>query len=115
MSLPYENATLPRDPIAWLWQHSETGRQKVVMPDTVLTADASWHVVGPLYLEAALAQPPSAEVQGLDSVRFEWWFSKEPKYEFFDQYMEGVSAGWSLDQWRTAIDAAMAAALKDTP
>lgn len=64
---------------------------------------------------AALAQPPSAEVQGLDSVRFEWWFSKEPKYEFFDQYMEGVSAGWSLDQWRTAIDAAIAAALKDTP
>lgn len=65
-------------------------------------------------LRTALAQPPSAEVQGLDSVRFEWWFSNEPKYEFFDQYMEGVSAGWSLDQWRTAIDAAMAADLKDT-
>lgn len=38
------------EPVAYLWQHSETGRTRVVMPDQVTTADASWIVVGPLYL-----------------------------------------------------------------
>lgn len=47
------------EPVAYLWQHGETGRTRVVMPDTVITADANWIVVGPLYLAAA-PQPPEA-------------------------------------------------------
>lgn len=38
------------EPVAYLWQHSETGRTRVVMLDQVTTADANWTVVGPLYL-----------------------------------------------------------------
>lgn len=40
------------EPVAYLWQHSETGRTRVVMPDAVITADASWRVIGPLFLAA---------------------------------------------------------------
>jgi hypothetical protein len=47
-------------PVAYLWQHSETGRTRVVMPDQVVTADATWVVVGPLYLH-----PPRREWRGL--------------------------------------------------
>lgn len=50
------------EPVAYLWQHGETGRTRVVMPDTVITADANWIVVGPLYLAAA-PQPPEATVK----------------------------------------------------
>ena len=42
------------EPVAYLWQHSETGRTRVVMPDAVITADASWRVIGPLFLDARL-------------------------------------------------------------
>lgn len=49
------------EPVAYLWQHCETGRTRVVMPDMVITADANWIVVGPLYLAAA-PQPPEATV-----------------------------------------------------
>jgi hypothetical protein len=42
-------------PVAWLWQHSETGRTRIVMPDQIVTTDATWFVVGPLYLGAAIA------------------------------------------------------------
>ncbi len=45
-----------QEPVAWLWQHSETGRTRIVMPDSVITADANWIVVGPLYLGAAPPQ-----------------------------------------------------------
>lgn len=41
---------LEREPIAHLWQHGETGRTRVVMPDMVFTADANWLYVGPLVL-----------------------------------------------------------------
>jgi hypothetical protein len=47
-----------QEPVAYLWQHSETGRTRVVMPDQVVTADATWVVVGPLYLH-----PPRREAQ----------------------------------------------------
>lgn len=40
------------EPVAYLWQHSETGRTRVVMPDAVITTDASWRVIGPLFLAA---------------------------------------------------------------
>ncbi len=45
-----------QEPVAWLWQHNETGRTRIVMPDSVITADANWIVVGPLYLGAAPPQ-----------------------------------------------------------
>lgn len=38
------------EPVAHLWQHSETGRTRVVMLDAVTDADASWLLVGPLCL-----------------------------------------------------------------
>lgn len=47
------------EPVAYLWQHSETGRTRVVMPDGVITADATWHVVGPLVLAAAPKAAPA--------------------------------------------------------
>ena len=34
---------------AELWQHSETGRTRIVTPDMIVTADATWLVVSPLY------------------------------------------------------------------
>ena len=49
------------EPVAHLWQHSETGRTRIVMPDMIVDADASWQVVGPLYLGAA---PPTAQAEG---------------------------------------------------
>ena len=53
---------VPRsEPVAYLWQHCETGRTRVVMPDMVITADANWIVVGPLYLAAA-PQPAVPQV-----------------------------------------------------
>jgi hypothetical protein len=45
------------EPVAHLWQHSETGRTRVVMPDQVVTTDASWLVVGPLYLAPPQREP----------------------------------------------------------
>ena len=45
--------------MAHLWQHSETGRTRIVMPDMIVDADASWQVVGPLY-----AAPPTAQAEG---------------------------------------------------
>jgi len=47
------------EPVAYLWQHSETGRTRVVMPDAVITADATWRVVGPLVLAAAPKAAPA--------------------------------------------------------
>ena len=49
------------EPVAHLWQHCETGRTRIVMPDMIVDADASWQVVGPLYLGAA---PPTAQAEG---------------------------------------------------
>ena len=51
------------EPVAYLWQHCETGRTRVVMPDMVVTADANWIVVGPLYLAAAPRLPEAAPVE----------------------------------------------------
>lgn len=50
------------EPVAHLWQHCETGRTRIVMPDMIVDADASWQVVGPLYLGAA---PPTAQAGAL--------------------------------------------------
>lgn len=58
MGDPLVVAAAVAEPVAHLWQHSETGRTRVVMPDQVVTADAPWLVVGPLYLA-----PPQREPQ----------------------------------------------------
>ena len=50
-----------QEPVAHLWQHSETGRTRIVMPDQIITAEANWFVVGPLYL----GTPPRREWVGL--------------------------------------------------
>lgn len=51
------------EPVAWLWQHRETGRTRVLMPDERTATDvaAAWDVVGPLYL--APPQRPAEPVQ----------------------------------------------------
>jgi hypothetical protein len=54
-----------QEPVAHLWQHGETGRTRVVMPDMMVDADASWQAVGPLYLGAA---PQPAVAAGWVSV-----------------------------------------------
>lgn len=54
-------ASAGSEPVAHLWQHSETGRTRIVMPDMIVDADASWQVVGPLYLGAT---PPTAQAEG---------------------------------------------------
>lgn len=38
------------EPVATLYQHSETGRTRIVMRDDVADACATWFVVGDLYL-----------------------------------------------------------------
>ena len=38
------------EPVAWLWQHGETGRTRIVMPDQITDCDAGWQRIGPLYL-----------------------------------------------------------------
>lgn len=49
-----------------------------------------------------------------DAVRFAWWFSAEGKEAFLTEYLRGVREGWSLDQWRAAIDKAMQQQDEDT-
>ncbi|AFU45415.1 phage protein [Acidovorax sp. KKS102] len=52
-------ASAGSEPVAHLWQHSETGRTRVVMPDMVVDACATWLLVGPLYLHPS---PPEGMV-----------------------------------------------------
>ena len=52
-------ASAGSEPVAHLWQHSETGRTRVLMPDMVVDACATWLLVGPLYLHPS---PPEGMV-----------------------------------------------------
>jgi len=49
--------------VAWLWQHRETGRPRVLMPDERTATDvaAAWDVVGPLYLAPPQRKPLTEE------------------------------------------------------
>jgi len=49
-----------------------------------------------------------------DSQRFEWYFSDKPKGDWLLTYLDGMKTGWTTDQWRAAIDAAMREALPAT-
>ena len=56
-------ASAGSEPVAHLWQHGETGRTRVLMPDTIVDADASWRLVGPLFLGSP-PSPPGGVVGG---------------------------------------------------
>jgi hypothetical protein len=52
-----------------------------------------------------------AQIDAEEAKRFRWWFSPgdiEGKQKFVLPYIDGCTAGWTLDQWRVAVDAAMA-------
>ncbi len=55
------------EPVAWLWQHRETGRTRVLMPDERTATDvaAAWDVVGPLYLAPPQRKPLTEEEIGI--------------------------------------------------
>jgi hypothetical protein len=74
-----------QEPVAHLWQHSETGRTRVVMPDQVVTADATWVVVGPLYLH-----PPRREWRGLSEPERHRLWRKLAEGEGIDEYGEAI-------------------------
>ena len=38
------------EPVAYLWQHSETGRTRILSTGDRFTDDGRWFQVGPLYL-----------------------------------------------------------------
>lgn len=45
-----------------------------------------------------------------DAMRLDWFFGREVnKANWLNEYLRGVRAGWSVDQWRASITAAMAA------
>lgn len=58
-------------------------------------------------LAAALAPQQDGPSDALDAMLFRWYFSDGPKGDFLTTYIEGIREGWSIDQWRAAIDAAM--------
>lgn len=94
------------EPVAYLWQHSETGRTRVVMPDGVITADATWHVVGPLVLAAApkayaapapAAQPPADGALNTIAVMFHSAEEIEGP--------DGLAMMVDMSVWNDALDA----------
>jgi hypothetical protein len=51
--MPAATAAQPGgEPVAYLWRNTLDGSTRVVRPDSVITADATWEVVGPLVLAA---------------------------------------------------------------
>lgn len=56
-------------------------------------------------LERLTREPEEARK---DQARLEWFFGPGDKTPFLDHYLLGVRQNYSIDQWRTAIDAAMA-------
>ena len=42
-----------------------------------------------------------------DAARFDWYFGRTDKIDFMQTYLTGMKDGWTPDQWRAAIDAAM--------
>ena len=52
-NLAISHAQKDAESVGVLYQHSETGRTRVVMPDDVTDASATWFKVGPLFLHPA--------------------------------------------------------------
>ena len=61
-------AAPPAQPVAHLWQHGETGRTRIVMPDQIFTADANWLLVGPMYLHPAAAPAECSSCDGTGKI-----------------------------------------------
>lgn len=53
----------PTEPVAWMWQHRETGRTRLLMPNERTATDvaAAFDVVGPLYLAPPQRKPLTEE------------------------------------------------------
>lgn len=68
------------------------------------------HTYG-LACAAAATATQAAEIAELrkDAGRFAWWLGLGAKAVDVTTLIEGARAGWSLDQWRHFIDAAIAA------
>ena len=49
------------EPVAYLWQHGETGRTRIIEKDQVWTASNQWNRVGPLYLHPPQRKPLTDE------------------------------------------------------
>lgn len=54
-----------------------------------------------------LASAGGTEATARDAARFAWYFSNTPKGDWLMTYLDGINAGWTIDQWRASIDAAM--------
>jgi hypothetical protein len=50
-----------QEPVAYLWQHNETGRTRIIEKDQVWTASNPWKRVGPLYLHPPQRKPLTQE------------------------------------------------------
>jgi hypothetical protein len=71
--LDRQQRAAPRaEPVAWLYQHVETGRTRIVMPDQVFTnAPGQWLMVGPLYQHPpAPSAEPVGEIVGTEKRGF---------------------------------------------
>ena len=88
-------ASAGSEPVAHLWQHSETGRTRVVMPDMVVDACATWLLVGPLYLHPS---PPEGMVGGWQDIATA---PKDGAYLLlWEQYSTNPFVGcWAFGSW----------------
>lgn len=75
-----------QEPVANLWQHSETGRTRVVMPDQVVTADATWFVVGPLFTHPPRREQPERKLT--DEVIADLWHQNAGYHHHFAHAIE---------------------------
>lgn len=88
-------ASVGSEPVAHLWQHSETGRTRVLMPDMVVDACATWLLVGPLYLHPS---PPEGMVEGWQDIATA---PKDGTYLLlWEQYSTNPFVGcWAFGSW----------------
>jgi hypothetical protein len=84
LGLDYADKPAPSaKPVAWLYQHGETGRTRIVMPDQVFTNGPNqWLMVGPLY------QHPPAPLQPVA------WLDEEHDCAYTRAELDGGSEQW---------------------
>lgn len=58
-------------------------------------------------IEQAVLQSPDVQAWKRDAERMKWYFGSADKSPWMPEYMRGCNDGWSVDQWRMSIDAAM--------
>lgn len=58
-------------------------------------------------IEQAVLQSEQVQAWKRDAERMEWYFGSADKTPWVPEYMRGCNDGWSVDQWRMSIDAAM--------